>query len=282
MALTCDYCDYTEINALSSILVNKVIEASLAKYASKSKLDEGIEKLMEQIRQTLCLDRPIYETAYKYSRNHVIGLLDEYTKKSEKLLNVFNLMKESPKERRAHVDQFFSAEESLAMAIQIIQRFDTEYKFHCDMPNCGDIAETCRCPFVHVNCVNRGCPMKFSRHEGPSHDTICPYKILMCECGMEVSRANWGLHTANDCAHRIVPCPYTGMGCNTVMKFKDIEEHNAAFIGVHFNNALQTVNRLTNEKLKVEAELAETKRQLLNSHAHGHAHDSQRSGFYGN
>jgi hypothetical protein len=240
MSCTCDFCDYREIHELAPILVTKVTEISLSKFPAKmSPGDE--EKLVDAVRHVLCLDRPATQVSYKYSRAHVTKLLDDYTKSSHKLVHLFD---ESADKRKVVMERVFSEEDGLAMAIQLIQRFDSDHAFHCDKPNCGDNMETCQCPFVHVHCVNEGCKLQFSRHAGPAHDAVCPFKLLTCSCGMVMMRSFMNGHLSNDCVDRIVPCPYSGLGCSTFMKFKDVPAHMAEALPDHFNTALVHLNTL--------------------------------------
>eukprot|EP00959_Pyramimonas_sp_CCMP1952_P056294 1175833-Pyramimonas_sp.AAC.1 len=71
------------------------------------------------------------------------------------------------------------------------------------------------CKFRPASCPHPPCAFSCSDWRLPEHDARCPSKMLDCTlgCGHELRRGELQAHTAMECLHRPVPCPYEPLGC---------------------------------------------------------------------
>lgn len=88
--------------------------------------------------------------------------------------------------RALDLDKFiFPQQERALLAKILIRKYDSEFKFHCDVANCG-----ANCVYAPYTCVNDGCTTVLSLKWKDRHDEECPYKTVECsrQCGVFVSR----------------------------------------------------------------------------------------------
>ena len=105
-----------------------------------------------------------------------------------------------------------------------------------------------------VNCPLDNCSLSLLREQLPEHLSKCEYRIIQCEfchechtyvkteehkaicpkiklecpqqCGMQIERENLSNHLKNDCQNTVIPCPFSKIGCGTIMTKKEKTNHS--------------------------------------------------------
>jgi hypothetical protein len=112
-------------------------------------------------------------------------------------------------------EDFYSFDERKELARAIIRKYDVTHEFHCTNKFCGK-----ECPFAIQLCPNPGCGVRFSKKAWLEHEAKCPEKALTCpnQCGSSISRRKMMDHIREECLLRVIPCPYTKIGCDISCK----------------------------------------------------------------
>ena len=170
-----------------------------------------------QNRMTMC-DHCRQKMQYKMLENH-------YTTCVEFPLQCPNECKEKlrRKEVSSHVKN-----ECPNTILNCINKCGTQLK-RCEMQNhCEN-----KCQYRKVNCKH--CRVIILFKEIDTHNKTCPEFPLLCsnECLKELTRKQLKSHIENDCPNTIIECPYKKMGCEEMMKRRDVEDHEKKFKSKH-------------------------------------------------
>lgn len=215
--LTCSFCDFEEVERLSTLLLEKLALASALKHPAKNSEAKTVA-LKNRMMTVLGLDSP--DTSRKsYAYNTVEGQLTMFVNQSRSALSSASSMMASEsheeilRKRTAWLSQsYFTQDEAQEIARLVIRALDWDHMYHCDKFNCAE-----DCDFFVEKCPNIGCGMLYSRKWAGKHDGECPHKILPCErgCGDNAKRARMQEHLNDFCELRIVKCPCHDMGCDS-------------------------------------------------------------------
>ncbi|XP_022804798.1 TNF receptor-associated factor 4-like [Stylophora pistillata] len=104
-----------------------------------------------------------------------------------------------------------------------------------------------------IRCPREGCEWTGELRNKEEHLTQCG--TCPNNCGHSVSRETVLTHIRDECPLAVVSCPYTRVGCDTVIQRQTVEPHLQNGLNLHLNLACLKLNETI-------VELEETKRQL--------------------
>ena len=231
----CDSCDSEMVDKLSTHLLECLASASKMEQHSKC-TDAIVCDLKKQLIDWMKLKEHFpneYEKPEDEVYNHIEKLerhLDNFGKKKQSTFSKIVNMTHSKRQSLTGVavriaeitKRYFTKEERDAWASLAIRHHDTEFNYHCKNENCGD-----SCDFTVVKCPHEGCKVSLSRKYLADHDEDCPLKVIACarECGDKCRREQMEHHRTEVCVLRDAKCPFHLLGCDLVVRHKDIPEH---------------------------------------------------------
>ena len=227
---TCDHCDLSELERLSSKLLEVITQCSIqldTQKASDTTVNFMKNKLMIQLELATASSAIIEyavlndrienfpATAMENGRSKWVRIkaaVSEVGSKSAASdeFEAFAL-------RAAEISHsLFSLDERMEVAALCIRRHDSTHTYHCNKKHCGDT-----CEFVPVMCTNEGCGIPVSKKWIERHDGVCVHKKVDCTrtCGEMVPRRLMEDHLKNDCDLRPVMCTYCDIGCESGTSF---------------------------------------------------------------
>ena len=94
------------------------------------------------------------------------------------------------------------------------------------------------CQNRKIHCIQ--CSVIILYKDIDTHNGTCPEFPLLCpnECLKDLIRKEIESHIENDCPNTMIECPYKKMGCETVMKRCEIEEHEQRSESKHLKNVV--------------------------------------------
>lgn len=132
-----------------------------------------------------------------------------------------------------------------------------------------------------VKCPLDNCSLSLLREQLPEHLSKCEYRIIQCEfchechtyvktdehkavcpkiklecpqeCGMRIERENLNLHLKNYCQNTVIACPFSKIGCGTIMTKKEKARHLQENINEHMQLLMDKFGKF--EKIKSELNL---------------------------
>jgi hypothetical protein len=199
--LSCEHCDYQELDKLAVALLKALTKASLV--AHPRQLDEfKVLRLKSSMLLSLDLKKQHSDMmtassgtasaaaaadSDSYSYQSVLSKLDAYIETcrsnwaslSEATMGG-KLTEEQKKTKRETIlaTYFFSYSERRSIAEMIIRGSDRKHAFHCDIlleVKCGD-----QCKFAPRRCPHEGCGLTLSHLHLADHDGKCIYKPVPC------------------------------------------------------------------------------------------------------
>lgn len=127
---------------------------------------------------------------------------------------------------------------------------------------------------LQVHCTHRreGCEWKGELRELESHlnqeerdqPQSCEYVTIECkECRKRYPRRHMGKHTEEGCPETLVPCKYRSIGCQEVIRRKNITAHVEAGKSHHLSLLLNHTHNLTKQCMALEKTVKELQTQIV-------------------
>ncbi len=203
--LTCDHCDYQELDKLAGALLKALTEASLVAHprlfdeVKINKLKSAMlacldlkQQHSDMVDASLLTDLQRAEEEKErgqggYSFQGVVERLDAFITGCKSgwatISGSIGSDTSSQQERQAKRESvvatyYYSKPERDAVAEMIIRGSDRKHLHHCDIIDCGS-----GCRFAPRTCPHPGCCLTFSAVHLASHDEECPYKPVPCTRG---------------------------------------------------------------------------------------------------
>lgn len=262
---SCDTCDLTQIEHISNALLQKLAITSLKIEPKKAIVAPTVNPIKTQLIETLLGSESM----------GVSSLLLAIEKFEIANKSIFKQMfstaidksnEEIPRRANNIVDNMLFDERSF-IAKALIKKHDVDFKFHCNIKNCGEA-----CEFAPEACLNPGCSSVHSRKYHLDHDAICPHKIVPCErnCGDTFPRRMTETHMSSSCPLRPVACPFADLGCSVSLLHKDVPEHLDSCSNSHLLLAVDVVRGQRNliEEMSLKLQTLEQSQQDLNGTCH--------------
>ncbi|KAM7501451.1 hypothetical protein LguiB_000355 [Lonicera macranthoides] len=145
-------------------------------------------------------------------------------------------------------NQFWLIERRETIAKALIKNVDFKNMFHCNM-KFNTIEELSQhlpvCSFRTINCTNEGCNARFTAARADNHDSVCPFKILLCEqkCSGGVMRREMDRHCVTVCPMKLVSCPFYQLNCQSTIPRCEVEQHNFENLHSHMLNVLRVIHK---------------------------------------
>lgn len=254
---TCDYCDYEELEQLSNILFDILVDSSL-KYHPRFISLIKMNHLKSICIESLFANHPI-PSSWKYSHEKIVNIiLDELQANHKRGLwtiastaiainpqtDIVFLQK-----RKLDIQQYFPEWERHEIAKCILQKYDLLYEYHCNIPNCSItlMNEKKYCCFITETCPNKQCNTKYSTKYATRHDSICLYKVISCtrQCGDDILRKDLNQHLDVSCKLRPVTCSFHELGCSTTCEYRHLSQHMEDYMQSHL---LLTLSRIEEQQ----------------------------------
>jgi hypothetical protein len=226
--ITCDHCDLSELERLSSKLLEVITHCSIqldTQKASDTTVNFMKNKLMAQLELAASLSAVIDYSALNDRVGNFPAIAMENGR--SKWVRIKAAVSEVGGKSAAN-DEFeafalraaeishslFSLDERMEVAALCIRRHDSSNTYHCDKKHCGEA-----CEFVPVMCKNEGCGIPVSKKWIEKHDSVCVHKRVDCtrSCGEAVPRRLMEDHLMDHCDLRPVRCTYCDIGCESGM-----------------------------------------------------------------
>ena len=125
-----------------------------------------------------------------------------------------------------------------AFTQELIRILDTHGKEHC-LVECASGEELAKhksfCDIRPMSCPFEGCSAVFQAGHFFHHDGVCPYKPVQCRqgCPDKVPRNRMDEHCSGPCAHKVVLCPFSPLGCDERVLQGVYNEHLQQFVAQH-------------------------------------------------
>lgn len=230
--LTCDYCDLSEVERLSSLLLDRFVRASMVHHPRTFTIAKA-NKLKNDFVEALGLTS---EGIVQYSYENTMSILDRFADAGKSSRSISSLTMSTTSVEDLYDKRLVDVARSGVLekgecndlAKICLQRFDPEFRFHCENVNCSqqtvnskkgesesNESEVVLCPFRYEICPNEHCGAEYSAKWTQDHDSICPLKTVDCErvCGRAVLRKLMSHHMQDECMLRPVRCQYLKLGC---------------------------------------------------------------------
>jgi homogentisate solanesyltransferase len=170
--------------------------------------------------------------------SHVSGFLSNETR--------LNKIKDFT--QKMQMENIWLLDERKATAETILESIDLECIFHCPERFAEQdklVEHRSRCKFRVVKCKNDGCSDSFSAIHIEEHDSICPFKAILCEqlCQEHVMRCEMDKHCATVCPMKIINCPFHHAGCERAFPQGVLDRHCSELFQTHLLYVLQTTTR---------------------------------------
>lgn len=205
--LTCNHCDYQELDKLAGALLKALTEASLVAHpryfdeVKINKLKSGMMSGLELKQQhSDMVDFSLLSDSQRaaqeqeqdkeqgYSFQSTVSRLDAFITScksgwatisgSISSDSATSLQEKQAKRESIVATYYYSYPERRAVAEMIIRGSDRRHQFHCEAMDCGS-----GCHFAPQACPHEGCGLVFSMVHLPSHDEACTYKAVPCTRG---------------------------------------------------------------------------------------------------
>ncbi|XP_023517495.1 uncharacterized protein LOC111781244 [Cucurbita pepo subsp. pepo] len=151
------------------------------------------------------------------------------------------------------VNGFWPLDRREAIAQVLLKNVDFKNEFHCDQKfhSVEELAEhVVNCGFRSLICTNEGCCATFCANNAEQHDSICPFKIILCEqmCSAFIMRREMDRHCITVCPMKLVNCPFHNLGCQSPVPYSLISQHCSESFDSHLLLVLHSVHKEANEE----------------------------------
>lgn len=167
------------------------------------------------------------------------------------------------------VNGFWLTDRREGIAQILLKNVDFKNEYHCSIKfnTPEQLAEhVLHCGYRPLNCTNEGCTARFCASQMEKHDSVCPFKIILCEqsCPDTIMRREMDKHCITVCPMKLVSCPFYAVGCQSTVPQCKIEEHLSEEFHSHLMYVLQCIHKEASpEDLKERIEQLEKVRYLL-------------------
>ncbi|XAR68641.1 homogentisate solanesyltransferase [Bertholletia excelsa] len=151
------------------------------------------------------------------------------------------------------INGFWFMERREAIAQTLLKNVDFKNAFHCDSKfnTARELAvHWPQCNFRTMDCINEGCNARFCAAQQENHDSVCPFKMLLCEqkCSDSIMRREMDKHCLTVCPMKLVNCPFFPVGCQSSIPQCTTVQHRLESLHSHLLYILQSIHKDASEE----------------------------------
>uniref|UniRef100_A0A0A0L1F8 TRAF-type domain-containing protein n=1 Tax=Cucumis sativus TaxID=3659 RepID=A0A0A0L1F8_CUCSA len=271
----CELCDAEIVHKLAQVLLPGLSTAcvdntsgdifrtpgSVAADIRKEMVDYLTMRSETCVAESVILDNPSEAEVSDHPYDIISDFVDDFSATKRNLFSRVSgwILSEKREDKiddfvqEMDVNGFWPLDRREAIAQTLLKNVDFKSEFHCDKKfhSVEELAgHVENCGFRSLTCTNEGCTARFCASHAEQHDSICPFKIILCEqkCSAFIMRREMDRHCITVCPMKLVNCPFHNLGCQSPVPYCLIAQHCSESFDSHLLHILHSVHKEANEE----------------------------------